>query len=90
MAPEPWRAGHDTSAAAPSSRQATLSGHGKPVSLLAWNPVASNVIASVAKDPSVKIWDVERGVAGATIDGFGALIQVSQRRVRACGVSLGV
>jgi WD40 repeat protein len=53
----------------------TLSGHGKPVSLLQWNPVASNVLASVGKDPSVKIWDVESGVAKVTLEGFGGLVQ---------------
>jgi hypothetical protein len=50
----------------------TLSGHGKPVALLQWHPTASNVLASAAKDPSVKIWDVERATAKYTLEGFGA------------------
>ena len=41
----------------------TLSGHGKPVSLLNWHPTAEGVLASAGKDPSVRVWDV---AAGAT------------------------
>jgi WD40 repeat protein len=33
----------------------TLSGHGKPVTLLHFHPTANNVIASAAKDPSLKV-----------------------------------
>ena len=34
----------------------TLSGHSKPVTLLHYHPTANNVIASAAKDPSLKVW----------------------------------
>ncbi len=54
----------------------TLTGHGKPVSLLQWNPIATaGVLASVAKEPSVKIWDVEKAEAKYTITGFDGLVQ---------------
>ena len=53
----------------------TLLGHSKPVSLLQWNPVAADVLASVGKEPSVRVWDVVKGVAGVTLTGFGGLVQ---------------
>jgi coronin-1B/1C/6 len=53
----------------------TLTGHGKPVTLLAWSPTASNVLASVGKEPSVRIWDVQRGESKIAIGGFEGLVQ---------------
>ena len=53
----------------------TLEGHGKPVTLLNWNPVANNVLASVGKEPSVRVWDVTKGTTGCTLTGFEGLIQ---------------
>jgi coronin-1B/1C/6 len=38
---------------------ATMDGHSKKVALVRWNPVASNVLASLSYDNDVKIWDVE-------------------------------
>jgi coronin-1B/1C/6 len=52
-----------------------FAGHGKPVSLLQWHPIANNVLASVGKDPSIKIWDVEKSSAVVTLEGFGGLVQ---------------
>jgi len=37
--------------------------------------VADNVLASVGKEPSVRVWDVEKGVAGVTLSGFAGLVQ---------------
>ena len=54
---------------------ATLEGHGKPVTLLNWNPVANNVLASVGKEPSVRVWDCSRGTTGITLSGFEGLVQ---------------
>ena len=54
---------------------ATLSGHGKPVSLLQWNPVADNVLASVGKEPSVRVWDAAKAAAAITLTGFEGLVQ---------------
>jgi coronin-1B/1C/6 len=45
------------------------------VSLLAWHPTASNVLASVGKEPSVRIWDVEKGACMLKLEGFGGLVQ---------------
>jgi len=53
----------------------TLEGHGKPVTLLNWNPVANNVLASVGKEPSVRIWDASKGTTGCVLSGFEGLIQ---------------
>ena len=53
----------------------TLAGHGKPVTLLHFHPTANNVIASAAKDPSIKVWDIERGEAKLTLSDFGGLVQ---------------
>jgi len=36
-----------------------LSGHYKKVDFAAWNPMASNVIASASSDNTVKFWDIE-------------------------------
>ena len=53
----------------------TLEGHGKPVTLLNWNPVANNVLASVGKEPSVRVWDVTKGATVFTLSGFEGLVQ---------------
>ena len=53
----------------------TLEGHGKPVTLLNWNPVANNVLASVGKEPSVRVWDVTKGSTVFTLSGFEGLVQ---------------
>lgn len=39
---------------------ATLEGHAKKVTALAFNPVANNILASVSADNSVLLWDAER------------------------------
>ncbi len=38
----------------------TLSGHGKPVTLLHYHPTANNVIASASKDPNLKVRGEDR------------------------------
>ncbi|KAA0165211.1 hypothetical protein FNF28_03492 [Cafeteria roenbergensis] len=54
---------------------ATMHGHGKDVTLLQWHPTASNVLASAARDMTVRIWDVENCTDKITIEGcFGGLI----------------
>lgn len=53
----------------------TLTGHGKPVTLVQWHPTAANVIASAGKDPCIKVWDVESGEAKLTLEGFEGLVQ---------------
>ena len=54
---------------------ATLTGHTKPVTLLQWNPVADGVLASVGKEPSVRVWDTAKGLATVTLSGFEGLVQ---------------
>mmetsp|Transcript_2276 Transcript_2276/g.3196 ORF Transcript_2276/g.3196 Transcript_2276/m.3196 type:complete len:394 (-) Transcript_2276:78-1259(-) len=52
-----------------------LVGHRKKVTLLKFNPTASNVLASTSSDHTVKFWDVEKGEAVSTYDDFSDLIQ---------------
>jgi coronin-1B/1C/6 len=48
-----------------------LVGHRKKVQLLRFHPTAANVLASSSADYTVKTWDVEKGEAISTFDGFG-------------------
>lgn len=48
-----------------------LVGHRKKVTLLRFNPTASNVLASTSADYTVKTWDVEKGEEISTSAGFG-------------------
>jgi len=47
----------------------TLGGHKRKVGSVKFHPSANNILVSSAADFSVKIWDVEKGVAGYEIDG---------------------
>ena len=38
-----------------------LHGHGRKVTFLRFHPTASNVLASVSADQTVKLWDIEKG-----------------------------
>ncbi|KAJ2778683.1 Coronin-like protein crn1 [Coemansia interrupta] len=49
---------------------AVLGGHGRKVGHVAWNPVASDVLAVSSSDHTVKLWDVERQTVGVTLQGF--------------------
>eukprot|EP00698_Gefionella_okellyi_P009625 TRINITY_DN2469_c0_g1_i1.p1 TRINITY_DN2469_c0_g1~~TRINITY_DN2469_c0_g1_i1.p1 ORF type:complete len:506 (-),score=122.46 TRINITY_DN2469_c0_g1_i1:101-1618(-) len=52
----------------------TLTQHSKKVGLLLFHPSASNVLMTAAADPSIKIWDIEKGLDKVTLTGFGDLI----------------
>ncbi|KAJ1844974.1 Coronin-like protein crn1, partial [Coemansia sp. RSA 2703] len=49
---------------------AVLGGHGRKVGHVAWNPVASDVLAVSSSDHTVKLWDVSRQTVGVTLQGF--------------------
>ncbi|KAJ1807827.1 Coronin-like protein crn1 [Coemansia sp. RSA 2598] len=49
---------------------ATLGGHGRKVGHVAWNPVASDVLAVASSDYTVRLWDVEQQSVAVTLQGF--------------------
>ncbi|KAJ2717569.1 Coronin-like protein crn1, partial [Coemansia sp. Cherry 401B] len=49
---------------------AVLKGHGRKVGHVAWNPVAAGVLAVSSSDNTVRLWDVEAGRVGQTLQGF--------------------
>ncbi|RPA78934.1 DUF1900-domain-containing protein [Ascobolus immersus RN42] len=57
--------GQDIVDVAPLAR---FSGHGRKVGHVLFNPSAENVLASSSGDFTIKIWDVEAGVARMTLD----------------------
>ena len=46
-----------------------LSGHMRKVTLLRFHPCASNVLASISADLTVKLWDIEKGSECFSLDG---------------------
>mmetsp|Transcript_35983 Transcript_35983/g.62205 ORF Transcript_35983/g.62205 Transcript_35983/m.62205 type:complete len:439 (-) Transcript_35983:316-1632(-) len=46
-----------------------LHGHGRKVTLLRFHPTASNVLASISADFTVKLWDIEKGSEMFSLDG---------------------
>ena len=53
-----------------------MSGHQRKVVCLRFNPTAEHVLASASSDTTVKIWDIEKGLARTDIaDKHGQLIQ---------------
>jgi len=55
--------------------QGTLSGHGKRVGRVQFNPVADNVLMSAGYDNTIKIWDIEAQSELFSYDGSTDLIQ---------------
>jgi coronin-1B/1C/6 len=52
-----------------------LVGHRKKVTLLRYNPTASNILLSASADHSIKTWDIEKGEAVVSFDAMPDLIQ---------------
>ncbi|KAJ2237967.1 Coronin-like protein crn1 [Coemansia sp. RSA 1722] len=48
----------------------TLGGHGRKVGHVAWNPVASDVLAVASSDYTVRLWDVQQKKSMVTLQGF--------------------
>jgi len=46
----------------------TLAGHKRKVGTVQFNPVANNILATTSADLSLKIWDIEKGVANCSVD----------------------
>lgn len=49
----------------------TLKGHKRKVGTVNWNGVAENILATSSTDATVKVWDVTKGAAVSTVEGFG-------------------
>lgn len=52
-----------------SEAMVDLQGHDKRVTLMRFHPTASNTMMSTSADYTVKVWDVEAGVAVTSLDG---------------------
>lgn len=58
-----------------SDSMVDLEGHAKKVTLLRFHPTASNTLLSSSADHTVKVWDVESGIASVSYDKCGDLFQ---------------
>ena len=60
----------------PQATPATvLSGHGRKVMFVQFHPTASNVLASVSGDMTIKLWDIEHGKQRSELSGLTDLVQ---------------
>lgn len=53
----------------------TLSGHGRKVGHVLFNPVAENILATTSADFTVKIWDISTGQEKIELAGHTEIIQ---------------
>jgi WD40 repeat protein len=53
----------------------TLSGHGRKVGHVLFNPCADNILATTSTDFTVKIWDISTGKECYQLDGHAEIIQ---------------
>lgn len=52
-----------------------MEGHERKITVLHWNPVASNVLASASADLTLRIWDIEKQAEIAQFSDFGDVCQ---------------